>query len=138
MTLRILKAEIQDRDTDVMLITFSDNSEETLLLFYPENDVVQIDDGEPLIHHFNNEDSAIVREERYRFSEAELGIKRPQENIISVSLDQVLFFDSEPDVIQEQQDALNQITQSLTPEQQQQLESLFSFVVNRTEAHYAK
>jgi hypothetical protein len=138
MTKRVITAEIQDCDTDIMLITFSNGDQDTLLLFYPENDIVQIDDGEPLIQYFNAQDSLIVDEERYRFSKLELGIERPQENIITVSLDHILFFDNEPDVIQEQQNALNEITQKLTPDQQQQLESLFSFVVNRTEAHYAK
>lgn len=77
MTKRVVSAEIPERDTDIIVITFSDKSEQKATLYCPENEVVQME-GSLIGFALNSDDWKIIDEELARFSEVELGIKRPK------------------------------------------------------------
>lgn len=55
-----------------------------------------------------------------------------------ILLDNVLYFDNDTSLIQEQQELVDQVTEGMSKEQLEQLDTLLSFVRDRTEAHYDK
>jgi hypothetical protein len=76
-----MSATIDDDTEDVMNIVFSDDSTVHLELYMPSNDYAQIEGGTTDLS-LNNDDLGIIQEELYRFSEDELGVKRPSNSVL--------------------------------------------------------
>lgn len=74
MAKRIISAEIPERDQDIVVIKYSDHTESEETLFYPENEIVQLDSG--IVNHSpDKEEWEIIDAEFKRFSKEVLNIE---------------------------------------------------------------
>ena len=80
MSIRVISATINDGIEDLMIILFSDDSTISLELYMPSNDYAQIEGGTSDLS-LNHDDLDIIQAELYRFSEDELGVKRPSDTV---------------------------------------------------------
>lgn len=89
MAEKLLKVTIDPINSDVMVLLFSDETTQTLELFYPDQYTVAIDDGESL-DGLAVEEKALIYDELKRFAIVELN-KPDLKPIRATSKTQLLF-----------------------------------------------
>ena len=126
MTKKLLSATIDPMESEVMQLSFDDNSTDAIELFYPDQYTVAIDDGESL-ESLTVEDKALIYDELKRFAIVELN--KPDLKPIRATSKTQLLFDAysalNHGTCEEQQSVLNRLGESFSDKETKRLQASF-------------
>lgn len=126
MAKKLLSATIDPMESEVMQLSFDDNSTDTIELFYPDQYTVAIDDGESL-ESLTVEDKALIYDELKRFAIVELN--KPDLKPIRATSKTQLLFDAysvlNHGTCEEQQGVLSRLGEYFSDKETKRLQASF-------------
>lgn len=126
MAKKLLSATIDPMESEVMQLSFDDNSTDAIELFYPDQYTVAIDDGESL-ESLTVEDKALIYDELKRFAIVELN--KPDLKPIRATSKTQLLFDAysvlNHGTCEEQQGVLSRLGEYFSDKETKRLQASF-------------